>query len=92
MAKIAQLLPNRISIIDINNFIFGNALAGTVERNDNDSSTVRIGLTFKDQDLLMRFGSSCAILAIRFSLHCSLFLWARNWGKILNPKKSSCQL
>ena len=34
---------------------------------------------------LMWFGSSCAILAIRFSQHCSLFWGARNWGKILNP-------
>ena len=42
--------------------------------------------------LLMRFGSSCVILAVRFSLHCSLFLRASNWCKILNPKKSSRQL
>ena len=40
----------------------------------------------------MRFGSSYAILAIRLSLLCSQFSWARNWGKILNPKKLSRQL
>ena len=40
----------------------------------------------------MRFGSSSVILAVRFSLHCSLFLRASSWCKILNPKRSSRQL
>ena len=56
------------------------------------ASTVRFNLPFKIKGPLMRFGSSCVILALRFSLHCSMFLWARNWGKILNPKKSCHQL
>ena len=40
-----------MSLIDsvINNFLFQNASANTAERNTDDSSTVRIGLPFKDQ-------------------------------------------
>ena len=40
----------------------------------------------------MRFISSYAILAIRLALLCNQFSWARNWGKTLDPKKSSRQL
>ena len=40
---------------------------------------------------LMRFVSSYAILAIRLPLLCNQFSWARNWGKTLDPKKSSRQ-
>ena len=42
--------------------------------------------------LLMRFGSSYAILAITLVLLCSQFSWAINRTKIFNPKKPSSQL
>ena len=48
--------------------------------------------TLKIKGLLMQFGSSYTILGIRLALLCSQFSWVRNWGKILNPKKSSHQL
>ena len=62
----------------ISSFIFRNASAGTEERNSDDSRTIRISLPFKVKWTLMQFGSICAILVIRFTLRCSLFLWARN--------------
>ena len=94
LRTIFSCLDYPMSLIDsaINNFLFQNSSANKAVRNNDDSSTVRISLFLKIKWPLIRFGSSYAILAIWLALLCSQFSWVRNWGKILNPKKSSCQL
>ena len=91
-AKLRSLfsrLDYPMSLIDsaINNFLFRNYSANKAERNNDDSSTVRISLPFKDQ-----VAANAVRKQLRLALPCSQFSWVRNWGKILNPKKSSRQL
>ena len=51
LRSIFSRLDYPTSLVDsaINNFLFRNSLANKAERNNDDSSTIRISLPFKDQ-------------------------------------------
>ena len=72
-AKLRSLfsrLDYPMSLIDsaINNFLFRNYSANKAERNNDDSSTVRISLPFKDQ-----VAANAVRKQLRLALPCSQF-------------------
>ena len=63
--------PVRLINSAINNFLFWNSSANTVVRNNDDSSTVRISLTFKDQVAANAVRKQLRDLNHKMALHCS---------------------
>ena len=70
LRSIFSRLDYPTSLIDsaINNFLSRNSSANKAEKNNDDSSTIRISLPFKDQVAANAVRSSYAILAIRLAL------------------------
>ena len=54
------------------------------EKKTDDGNTIRIVLPFKDQ-----IAANSVISTIRLTSLHSLFLWAKNWSKVLSLKKLS---
>ena len=87
MSKIAQLLQNRINIIDISKFLFRNASAGTAERNTDDSSTVRISLPFKDVVAANKVWKQLRDLSHKTLLTLQPVFVSKKLGQGLKPKE-----
>ena len=93
LRSIFSRLDYPTSLIDsaINNFLFRNSSANNAERND-DSSTIRISLPFKDQVAANAVRKQLRDLSHKIGPTLQPVFVSKKLGKILNPKKLSRQL
>ena len=93
LRSVSSRLDYPVGLINftINNFIFHIVSENKALSNTNDSGTERISLSFKDQVAANAVRKQLRDLShkIGVTVHPA---WAKNWGKILNPKTSSHKL